>query len=166
MQSSDVATTSSSGGSQINLACFEVQGRAYAIDVAHVREIVRLEEITPLPKAPDLIEGVVELRGGVVPVLDLGRVLGGERCEAGNLSRIVVLASDGLVVGLCVEAATDVLALDAAVLEDVPVLASQAGYEVVRAVVRREGSKPVMVLSLEHILESVYRSALPQQVEQ
>jgi hypothetical protein len=47
----------------------------------------------------------------------------------------------------------------------VPALASHAGYEVVRAVVRRESSKPVMVLSLEHILESVYRSALPQQEE-
>ena len=163
MQSSSVATASDDN--QINLACFEVQERAYAIDVAHVREIVRLQEITPLPKAPDLIEGVVELRGGVVPVLDLGRVLGTEPCEAGSRSRIAVLECDGLVVGLCVEAATDVLSLDALSLEDVPALASHAGYEVVRAVVRRESSKPVMVLSLEHILESVYRSALPQQEE-
>lgn len=164
MQSSDVAMTSS--GSQISLACFEVRGRAYAIDVAHVREIVRLQEITPLPRAPALIEGVVELRGGVVPVLDLGRVLGGDSCEAGNQSRIAVIECDGLVMGLNVEAATDVLALDPSALEDVPALASQAGYEVVRAVVRREGSGPVMVLSLEHILESVYRAALSQQVEQ
>ena len=164
MQTSDAAVAP--GGTQVNLACFEVQGRAYAIDVAHVREIVRLQEITPLPKAPALIEGVVELRGDVVPVLDLGRVLGGDPCEPSNRNRIVVLECDGLVVGVNVEAATDVLALDYTALEDVPVLASHAGYEVVRAVVRREGAKPVMVLSLEHILESVYRSALSQQVEQ
>lgn len=164
MRSSEIAT--SSGGSQINLASFEVRGRAFAIDVTQVREIVRMQEITPLPRAPDLIEGVVELRGGVVPVLDLGRILGGERCEVGSRARIAVLDCDGLVLGLCVEAATDVLVLDAADLEDVPALASQAGYEVVRAVVRRESSAPVMVLSLDHVLESVYRSALSQQVEQ
>jgi purine-binding chemotaxis protein CheW len=152
--------TAVAAGGQINLACFEVGGRQYALDVALVREIVRCQEVTPLPNAPELIEGVVELRGGMVPILDLGCALGGERVVQSARSRIVVLEHDGLMLGLMVEAATDVLSLEATVLEDVPELATQAGYDAVRAVVRRPDSPPVMVLSLENILENVYRSAL------
>lgn len=147
-------------GSEINLACFEAAGKQYALDVAFVREIVRNQPITPLPNAPELIEGVVELRGGVVPVLNLGRVLGDASSALDDHSRIVVLDHDGLVLGLCVGAATDVLSIDPVLLEDVPELASQAGYDAVRAVVRRPDLPPVMVLSLESILENVYRSAL------
>jgi len=145
---------------QVNLACFEAARGLYALDVSQVREIVRHQEITPLPRAPAMIEGVIDLRGGVVPVLDLSRLLGSRCPEVTAQSRIVILDCDGMVVGLCVEAATDVLSLDAAALEDVPELATHAGYDAVRHVVRRPDAAPVMVLSLERILEDVYRSAL------
>ena len=147
----------------VSLACFEVAGRLFALDVTHVREIVRMEPITPLPMSPDLIEGVAELRDGVVPVIDLGRALSGEPCGIDAACRIAVLEYDDLVVGLVVERATDVLSVDATALEDPPALATQAGYEAVRAVVRQEGARPVLVLSLEYILECVYRSVLPSE---
>lgn len=150
-----------SGANLVNLACFEVQGRVYALDVAYVREIVRTQEITPLPKSPELIEGVVELRDGVVPVIDLGRALGGVPCEVTPQARIAVLEADELVLGLVVERAADVLSLEASRLEDPPSLATHAGYEAVRAVVRRPDDRPVLVLSLDHILESIYRSQIP-----
>lgn len=150
-------------GNLVNLACFELAGRLYALDVSHVREIVRMAEITPLPMSPALIEGVVELRDGVVPVIDLGRALGGEPCQISARARIAVLEIDELVVGLVVEQAAEVLSLDAASLVDPPSLATQAGYEAVRAVVRRPGERPVLVLSVDHILESVYRSQLANQ---
>jgi purine-binding chemotaxis protein CheW len=148
---------------QVNLACFSMKDRLYALDVSQVREIVRFQEATPLPMAPALIDGVIDLRGVVIPVLDLGHLLGEERTSQTDDARIVVLDCDGMVLGLCVEAATDVLSLDASELGDVPDLATQAGYDAVRHVVRRPGGAPVMVLSLEHILENVYRSALPTQ---
>lgn len=155
---------SASAANLVNLACFEVRGRVYALDVAHVREIVRTQEVTPLPMSPALIEGMVELRDGVVPVIDLGRALGGEPCEITTGARIAVLEVDDLVLGLIVECAADVLSLEASGLEDPPSLATQAGYEAVRAVVRRPDDRPVLVLSIDHILESVYRSQLPAQV--
>lgn len=156
------ARTGHHNENQVNLAVFEARGQHYALDVSQVREIVRFQPITPLPMAPTLIEGVVDLRSAVIPVIDLGRLLGGAAIEPSERSRIVVLDCDGLVLGLCVEAATDVLSLDVATLEDVPELATHAGYDAVRHVVRRAGQSPVMVLSLEHVLENVYRSALPQ----
>jgi chemotaxis signal transduction protein len=65
-----------------------------------------------------------------------------------------------LLFGFCVESATDVISVDPALLEDVPDLVTQSGYDTVRAVVRRNDDSPVMVLSVENIIEKVYRSAL------
>lgn len=162
LESQPVAT----GDSLVNLACFEVRGQSYALDVSHVQEIVRFQPVTPLPKAPLLIEGVVELRNAVVPVIDLGRALVGEPIDVETAqTRIAVLEYDGLVVGLVVDAATDVLSVSAAALEEPPTLATHAGYDAVRSVVRRSNAAPVMVLSLDHILESVYRSALTDKGE-
>jgi chemotaxis signal transduction protein len=145
---------------EVSLACFTARRRSYAVDVSLVREVVRSHEVTPLPSAPDLIEGVVELRGALVPVLDLGRVLTGDRSEVTNQSRLVVLDCDGLLMGLCVDAATDVLSVKSSIFEDVPDLATQAGYNVVCAVVRRESEPPVMVLSVKAIMQKIYRSAV------
>lgn len=147
------------GESRVELACLELAGRTYAIDVLQVREIVRAQAVTPLPCAPTLIEGVVDLRGAIVPVVDLGRALGLEPVGEPTRARIAVLEVEGLRFGLRVDAAVDVLSLQAEDLEAPPELALQAGYGAVRALVRREGSAPVLVLSLEHLLESIYRSA-------
>jgi purine-binding chemotaxis protein CheW len=147
----------------VDLACFEIGGRVYGIDVLQIREIVRSQPVTPLPKAPPLIEGVVDLRGAVIPVVDLGRALGGAPVAEGASARIAVLEVDEMVLGLRVEAAMDVLSVPASAVEAPPTLATNAGYDAVRAVVRRKGATPVMVLSLDHLLESVYRSARPQQ---
>lgn len=157
------AEPASQGESQVDLACFEVHRNVYAIDVLQVREIVRWQEVTALPKAPGLIRGVIDLRGAVVPVVDLGSALGGSELVASPRARIVVLEVDGLVLGLRVDAAVDVLSVGGSALEAPPALATQAGYDAVRAVVRRADGPPVLVLSLEHLLESVYRSALPSQ---
>ena len=144
----------------VDLACFETRGRLYGIDVLQIREIVRCQEVTPLPRAPELIEGVIDLRGVVIPVIDLGHALCSEPADQGPGSRIAVLEVDGMVLGLRVDAAVDVISVEARDVDDPPALATQAGYETVRAVVRRADAAPVLVLSLEHLLESVYRSAL------
>jgi purine-binding chemotaxis protein CheW len=145
--------------SVVNLACFTIGESTYALEVECLREVVRIAEITPLPNAPELIEGVIDLRGHLIPVLDLARVLGSGKASADHRARVAVLDFSGLVFGLWVDAATEVLALDASRLEDVPDLAAHAGYNVVSSMVRREAEAPVLVLSLDHIVESIYRSA-------
>lgn len=143
----------------VELACFGVNGQVYGVDVLQIREIVRWQEVTPLPNAPSLIEGVIDLREHVVPVVDLGRALGGESVSETTDARIAVLDVDDMVFGLRVANAVDVLSIDASQIDEPPALATQSGYDAVRAVVRRPAATPVMVLSLEHLLESVYRSA-------
>jgi purine-binding chemotaxis protein CheW len=117
--------------------------------------------VTPLPKAPALIDGVIDLRGAVVPVIDLGRALGGDPISVTSRTRIAVAEVEGLILGLAVDAAIEVLPIDVTAMEDPPGLATQAGYDATRAVVRRPDADPILVLSLEHVLESIYRSSLP-----
>ena len=148
--------------SAVNLACFEVNEQLYAIEVEYVREIVRMMEITPLPNAPSLIEGVIDLRDTVIPVMDLAKALNRGMASSGTPARIIVLEVDGLVLGLGVDAATDVLTLDKQHLEDVPDLATKAGYDAVRHVVRRDGEPPIMVLAVDRLVEDIYQSALPE----
>lgn len=159
------ARTEAFGENQVTLGCFEVSGRIYALDVGYVREVVRYQPVTPLPKAPALIEGVIDLRGAVVPVVDLGRALTGTPVSVGDRTRIAITEVEGLVLGLAVDAAVEVLRVDASAMEDPPGLAIQAGYDAARAVVRRPEADPILVLSMEHLLESVYRSALPSKEE-
>lgn len=157
MQSTRAATYSEN---HVTLGCFEVSGGVYAIDVSQLREVVRWQPVTPLPNAPSLIEGVIDLRGAVVPVVDLARVLGLGVVQGGLRARICVTETEGLVMGLAVDAAVDVIPVEVDRLEDPPPLATQSGYDATRAVVRRPGKEPVLLLSVEHLLERVYRSAL------
>jgi chemotaxis signal transduction protein len=93
-------------------------------------------------------------------VVDLAQALCGEPVVPGPRTRIAVVEVEGLVLGLVVDAALDVRAVEGAALGDPPPLATQAGYEVTRAVVRCADAPPILVLSLEHLLECVYRSAV------
>jgi purine-binding chemotaxis protein CheW len=153
------------GDNQVTLGCFEVSGQLYALDVGYIREVVRWQAVTPLPKAPELIEGVIDLRGAVVPVVDMGRALVGRPITTGSRARIAIADDEGLVLGLAVDAAVEVIHVDVTKMEDPPGLATQAGYDAARAVVRRPDANPILVISLEHVLESVYRSALPAKEE-
>jgi chemotaxis signal transduction protein len=144
---------------RLELACFELEGARFAVDVAQVREISRCPPLVPLPHAPPLIEGVCDLRGSVLPILDLGRALGRTPVDDTPHARLAVLQADDLVFGLRVPDTVDVISVSVGEVEEVPALAAQAGYEAVRAVVRRHEATPVLVLSLEALLERVYRSA-------
>jgi purine-binding chemotaxis protein CheW len=144
----------------VELACLEVRGQVYGVDVQQVREIVRAQTLTPLPRAPELVEGVIDLRGVIVPVVDLGRALGGAPVAHCADARIAIVEVDGLAFGLRADAVSEVLAVLGSDVQSPPALVTQAGYDAIRAVVRRQGQPPVLVLALESVLESVYRSGL------
>jgi len=138
---------------EMHLVCFDVGSACVAFDVAHVREVVRSRPTAPLPGAPDPIEGVIELRDALVPVLDLGPVLAEASVDASDSrSRIAIVEWQGLVAGLRVSAASDVLCVRAADVEAPPALVVRAGSEAVRSVLRRKEGPPVLVLSLAQIL--------------
>ena len=92
------------------LLCFELAGAPYAIPVERVREIVRMRPVTPVPRVPEVVRGVISLRGEIIELVDLRRRLGLEPIEPSRRTRIIVIKTDdGEVVGLLVDAVREVL---------------------------------------------------------
>jgi len=101
----------------LQLLTFEVGGTPYALPVECVREIVRMRPITPVPRVPEDVRGVISLRGEIVQVVDLRCRLGLERVDPGRRSRVIVVhEGDGQVAGLLVDAVTEVLSVTDAAL--------------------------------------------------
>ena len=90
---------------------FAVGGQSFAVEIGAVREIVRLTQITPVPGAAHNIEGVMNLRGRVLPVLNLRAWLGMEGAGESRDERIVVVEIEGRRVGLHVDGEAEVLRL-------------------------------------------------------
>jgi purine-binding chemotaxis protein CheW len=147
---------------RIELACFEVRGQIFGVDVRQLREVVRPPPLVRLPGAPTGIEGVVDLRGAIIPVLDLGRALAGDSVADTSRTRIAVSEVGGLRIGLRVDAACDVIAVEASDVEPPPELVVRAGCSGVRAIVRRAGAPPVLVIALEQLLASLPRRDGPE----
>jgi purine-binding chemotaxis protein CheW len=96
----------------LQLLSFQLDGAPYALPVESVREIVRIRPITPVPRVPEDVRGVISLRGEIVQVVDLRRRLGLESVEPGRSSRVIVVhGGDGRVSGLLVDAVTEVLSV-------------------------------------------------------
>jgi len=133
------------------LLLFGVRGRVYGCGIGAVREIVAVRRATRLPGAPDFVAGLINLRGTVLTVLDLGARLVGEAVDA-NAGSIVIVEHGAKVVGLCVDDVRDVQPLDGAQLD--PVAAADPGAALVLGV-GRAGGNVVIVLDVQALVGQV-----------
>ena len=76
------------------LVCFRLADGSYALDIKYVREINRLTDVTTIPTAPDFVEGIINLRGSIVPVVNLGLRFGLAKTEHTKDARVVVIESN------------------------------------------------------------------------
>jgi len=97
------------GGQTLLLATFFVRDTLCALDAAGVQEVIRLGPVTPVRYAPDEVLGIVNLRGKIVTIIDLGRRLGFAKTETGRDSRIFILDDDGEFIGLLVDRVDEVV---------------------------------------------------------
>lgn len=88
---------------------FRIGDETFGVRISTVREIVRVPEITVVPNAPDYIEGVINLRGKIIPVMDLRKRFGVKDNEPNKKNRILVVEVENKVVGLIVNSASEVL---------------------------------------------------------
>jgi purine-binding chemotaxis protein CheW len=87
---------------------FRAGSEEYGLPISRVSSIIRFETVTPVPRAPLGVLGVIDLRGRVIPIVDLGRKLFGTTFESGPRSRIIVTEGDDGAVGLAVDGASEV----------------------------------------------------------
>ncbi|MBI4864945.1 MAG: purine-binding chemotaxis protein CheW [Candidatus Riflebacteria bacterium] len=96
-------------GEMLELVSFAVAGERYALSVDEIREIQPISEVTPIPCVPRFVRGLMNLRGGLLTVIDLHEFLSIRRPGMRDASRVIVLASDDLEVGLAVREVFDLV---------------------------------------------------------
>ncbi|MFO7274253.1 MAG: chemotaxis protein CheW [Bacillota bacterium] len=137
--------------SVLQVVVFQMNNEYYGADIAVVREVVPLQRITRVPRTPEYVLGVINLRGRVIPVIDLRRRLGLPSKEATRATRIAIAEVDGDQVGMVVDAVEEVARVPADAVEPPSSLLSQMDREHVLGVAKL-GSRLVTLLDLRRIL--------------
>lgn len=148
-----------SGTRDVTLIVFELDGRHFALPIEEVLEVVQMVAITTLPKAPDWIAGVVNVRGDVIPVVDLRTRLGLEPRAYGLDTPIFIVTAYGRRMALVPDAAVEVLTLPAAALDEPDEL---VGLDHPISHLARVQERVVPLLVLERICDGAQSLALPQ----
>ena len=120
------------------LVAFKTANQDFCIDILAVREIRGWSKPALLPHAPEYVEGVINLRGSVVPIVDLACRLGLDRTEEKSRNVVIVTALQGKIVGLLVEAVTDILSVLTSEIKQPPDISKDDIRTVVRGLVLRE----------------------------
>ena len=137
-----------------HLATFFLGREEYGVDVRLVQEIIRVSEITPVPRAPAFINGVINLRGRIIPVVDLKKKLGLGEVTIARVSRIVVVKIKDRLVGLLVDGASQVLKVPVSTIEAAPDEVTEIDTTAIRGVAKLPGRLIILMdlmrtLSLE-----------------
>lgn len=140
------------GEELLQLVSFNIGGEEFGVDILQVQEINRMLEVTHVPNAPEYVDGVINLRGKVIPIVDLRRRFGMPRKEHDKNTRIVVVELNGQVVGFVVDAVTEVLRIPRSVTEPPPSIVGSVHEEYITAVGKLE-DRLLILLDLEKVLK-------------
>lgn len=121
-------------GKILQLVTFKIENEEFGVDILTVQEINRMMNITRIPNAPDFVEGVINLRGKIVPVVDLRKRLSFPRKEYDKNTRIIVVELDGITLGFIVDSVSEVLRLPQSVVEPPPSIVSGVESDYVEGV--------------------------------
>lgn len=146
------------------LVVFGLGKEEFGIDISRVREIVRLQNITTIPQSMDFVEGIVNLRGQIVPIVDLGkRFLLVERDEENQADRkIIVVTMEGQNIGILVDCVSEILRIpDEAIEPTPPMVTSGMSNEFIRGVAKVK-ERLIIFLDLDRIFSSEERELLGQ----
>ncbi len=130
---------------------FSLGDEQFGVDIARVQEIIRWQKVTKLPNAPQFVEGVIDLRGRIVPVIDLRRRFGLESALPNKETRIVVVEIQGQTVGTIVDGVSEVLQVPGSVIEPPSQIVVTAESAHLRGIARLQNSL-IALLDLEHVL--------------
>ncbi len=154
-------TTVAQNDQILQLVSFRIGNEEFGVEIIKVKEIIRMVEITRVPRAPDFIEGVINLRGKVIPVIDFRKRLELEPREWDNKTRIIVVEVNHHVIGFIVDAVTEVMRIPLSTTD----LPSSLNTEVSRKFIRSIGildKRLLILLDLEKLLDLKEKEVLEQ----
>ncbi|MAT42918.1 MAG: chemotaxis protein CheW [Anaerolineaceae bacterium] len=133
------------------LVVFELADENYGLDITTVESIIKMQPITKMPHAPKFVEGITNLRGMVVPVMDLRRRFGLESKQEDRETRIVVSNMGGMQVGIIVDAVSQVLRIQDEAIEPPPPMSTTINSAFIMGIAKLE-NQLVILLDLEKVL--------------
>ncbi len=146
-------TPNQKSGGQMQLISFKVSGEEFGVDIDQVKEILKLSTITPVPKAPPFLLGMMNLRGTIIPVLDLKQRLGQEPFTATVKTRILVLQVAGDLSGIVVDEVSEVQRIDTATIEPPPQVTRGIDRFFLQGVAKLKANhRLIMMLNLQEVL--------------
>ena len=135
----------------IQLVSFELEGEEYGIDVLSVREIIRMPTITKMPNTPDYVDGIINLRGTVVPIISLRKRFGLWEREGDRNSRILVMEVGGGLTGFVVDAVAEVIRIQSSEIQPPPAITQgNAAQECITGVINH-GNRLLIALDLNRL---------------
>ena len=146
-------------GEERQLVVFQLGAELYGVDIARVHEIIRLQTITRVPRAPSFVEGVINLRGKVIPVVDLRRRFGLPLADHTRATRTVVVEIGDQVVGIIVDSVSEVLRVSTATIEPPSPVVAGIDSEYLQGIAKLP-ERLVILLDLDRVLAREERRAI------
>ena len=144
---------------------FRLDNESYGIEILKVREIIGLMEITAVPKAAAHVRGVINLRGKIVPVLDMREKFGLSQVELKKENCIITVMAEGtqgpLLVGVLVDSVSEVMQLDASQIEALPALGADLRLDFVLGLAKAQ-AKVIILLDIDQVILAEDLSALKE----
>ncbi|MEQ9454425.1 MAG: chemotaxis protein CheW [Phycisphaeraceae bacterium] len=148
----------------LQLVSFVVGEEEYAVSILSVQEINRMMQITKVPQSPSYVEGVINLRGKIIPVIDLRKRFGMPVLENTADSRIIVVEVENRVLGFTVDSVNEVLRISSDIVEPAPTMATGIGSDYVQGVGKLQ-DRLLILLDLERLFDTVELKAIDQAVK-
>ena len=128
----------------MSLVTFKIGNELYGIDIMEVREIVRLTEVTPIPNCPSFVDGVITLRGEIIPIVDLGKRFHFqplEYTEEDELLRgIIIINAEDMIIGVMIDQVNRVVNISYDQIQPPPQVIAGIGAEYIQGVVKTENN--------------------------
>ena len=147
------ATAATAETAPTQLISFAIGDDQYGVDIMAVREIKGWSEITPLPRQPDYVRGVLNLRGVIVPIVDLRCRFGQGLTEAGPTHIIIIVQIETNVIGLLADRVLDIVSFDETQIQPVPRTARSASYDFISGLVTVEKIM-IALINLNNLLST------------
>ena len=140
------------GDEVLQFVTFTLNDEEYAVDILSVQEINRITEITKVPNSPDYVEGVINLRGKVIPVINLRSKFGFEARATDDNSRIIIMEIQGIINGIIVDSVSEVLRIPASSIEAAPSVASDTISQFIKGLAKLD-NRLIILVEINNLVE-------------
>jgi purine-binding chemotaxis protein CheW len=147
----------------LQLVTFRLDNEEFGVDILKVQEINKMINITKIPNAPTFVEGVINLRGKIIPIVDLRKRLGFAGKGFDKSTRIIVVELDGMVLGFIVDSVSEVLRISESTVEPPPALVAGIESDYIEGVGKLE-NRLLILLELKKVFSSMDRKELAKVV--